>query len=125
VDDRELAGVDGGWGATFSWSTELDNGLVPFLRGGYSDSGGTLVDRTISAGFGYTLGERDNFFGFGANWGRAPGVARNQYQLESYYRTYIARGLSVVPSVQYILNPAYEPEVSDLWLLALRLRAVW
>jgi len=125
VDDRELAGVDGGWGATFSWSTELDNGLVPFLRGGYSDSGGTLVDRTISAGFGYTLGERDNFFGFGANWGRAPGVARNQYQLESYYRTYIARGLSVVPSVQYILNPAYEPGVSDLWLLALRLRAVW
>ena len=125
VDDRKEAGVDGGWGATFSWSTELENGIVPFLRGGYSDSGGTLVDRTISAGFGYTIGERDSFFGFGVNWGRAPDGERDQYQFESYYRTYIVRGLSVVPSVQYILNPAYEPDESDLWLLALRLRAVW
>ena len=125
ADDRTEASVEGGWGATFSWSTELDNGLVPFLRGGYSDSGGTLVDRSISAGFGYQIGERDDFFGFGANWGRAPDVDRNQVQLETYYRTPIVRGLSVVPSAQYILNPAYDPDVSNLWLLALRLRAVW
>jgi len=125
VDDRKEAGVEGGWGATFSWSTELDNGLVPFLRGGYSDSGGILVDRSISAGVGYKISERDSFFGFGANWGRAPDVDHNQYQLETYYRTYITRGLSVVPSLQYIRNPAYEPEEANLWLLALRLRAVW
>ena len=123
ADDRKEADVEGGWGATFSWSTELDNGLVPFLRGGYSDSGGILVDRSISAGVGYSLGERDNFVGFGANWGRAPDVDRNQYQLETYYRTYVTRGLSVVPSVQYIRNPAHEPAVSNLWLLAIRLRA--
>jgi porin len=125
VDDRREAGVEGGWGATFSWSTEFDNGLVPFLRGGYSDSGGILVDRSISAGLGYQIGERDDFFGFGANWGRAPDVDRNQYQLETYYRTPVVRGLSVVPAVQYIVNPAYDPETSNLWLLALRLRAVW
>jgi len=125
VDDRKDAGVEGGWGATFSWSTELDSGLVPFLRGGYSDSGGILVDRSVSVGFGYKLGERDSFVGFGANWGRAPDVDRNQVQLETYYRTSITRGLSVVPSTQYVINPAYEPEVSHLWLLALRLRAVW
>ena len=125
ADDRKEANVEGGWGATFSWSTELDNGLVPFLRGGYSDRGGILVDRSISAGVGYRIGEGDDFFGVGANWGRAPDVDRNQYQLEAYYRTSITRGLSVVPSVQYILNPAYEPEEADLWLLALRLRAVW
>ena len=84
-----------------------------------------LVDRSISAGFGYQIGERDNFFGFGANWGRAPDVDRNQVQVETYYRTPIVRGLSVVPSAQYILNPAYDPDVSNLWLLAFRLRAVW
>jgi porin len=125
VDDRKEASVEGGGGATFSWSTELDSGLVPFLRGGYSDSGGILVDRSISAGIGYKLPGRDNFFGFGANWGRAPDLERNQYQLETYYRTSITRGVSVVPAAQYILNPAHEPEVSDLWLLAIRLRAVW
>ncbi len=125
ADDRKEAGVEGGWGATFSWSTELDNGLVPFLRGGYSDSGGILVDRSISAGVGYTIGEGDDFLGFGANWGRAPDVDRNQVQLETYYRTSITRWLSVVPSVQYIRDPAWEPDVSNLWLLALRLRAVW
>ena len=44
---------------------------------------------------------------------------------QTYYRTSITRGVSVVPSAQYIINPAYDPEVSNLWLLALRLRAVW
>jgi len=125
VDDRKGAGIESGWGATFSWSTEIANAWVPFLRGGYSNGGGTLVDRTISVGFGYAIGDRDNFLGFGANWGRAPEVGRNQYQIETDYRTPIVRGLSVVPSVQYIVNPAYDPDVSDLWLLALRLRAVW
>ena len=71
------------------------------------------------------VGERDDFVGFGANWGRAPDVDRNQYQLETFYRTFITRGLSVIPSVQYIRDPAYDPSVSSLWLLALRLRAVW
>jgi len=110
VDDREEAGIEGGWGATLSWSTDLVSGLVPFPRGGYSDSGGTLVDRMIGIGFGYAIGDRDDFFGFGANWGRAPDVTRTQYQLESHYRTSIMRGLLVVPSVQHLLNPAYEPE---------------
>jgi porin len=125
VDDREEAGIEGGWGATVSWSENLGDRWLGFVRGGYSDSGGTLVDRTVSAGFGYMVNDQESYFGFGINWGRAPDVDRNQYQFETYYRTFLSRGLSVVPSVQYIRDPAYNPEISNLWLLGLRLRAVW
>jgi len=129
VDDREEAGIEGGWGATLSWSQNLGDRWLAFVRGGYSDSGGTLVDRTVSLGFGYKVNDEDNYFGFGANWGRAPADpgedARNQYLVETYYRAYLTRGLSVVPSIQYIRNPAYNMDVSSLWLLGLRLRAVW
>jgi len=129
VDDRDEAGIEGGWGATLSWSQNVASRWLTFVRGGYSDSGGTLVDRTVSAGFGYAIDDQDSYFGFGVNWGRAPADpgenARDQYMLETYYRTSIVPGLSVVPSVQYVLDPAYNPDVSNLWLMGIRLRAVW
>jgi porin len=125
VDDREEAEIEGGWGATVSWSENVGKRWLAFVRGGYSDSGGTLVDRTVSTGFGYKVNDQDHYFGFGANWGRAPEVDRDQYMFETYYRGYLAPGLSVVPSVQYILDPAYNPDVSNLWLMGIRLRAVW
>jgi len=129
VDDREEAGIEGGWGATLSWSAPLNDRWLTFVRGGYSDSGGTIVDRTVSTGFGYTIDDQDSYVGFGVNWGRAPADpgddARDQFMFETYYRTTIVPGLSVVPSVQYILDPAYNLEVSNLWLMGVRLRAVW
>jgi porin len=125
VDDRVEAGVDGGWGATVSWGFEYGGRWLPFVRGGWSDGGGTVVDRTASAGVGYRINQHDDYFGFAANWGRAPDNPRNQYQLEAYYRTHISPGLSVAPSAQVVLHPADNPEISSLWLIAVRLRAVW
>jgi len=130
VDDREAVGMEGGWGATVSWSRVYGGKWIPFLRGGWSDSGGTLLDRSVSAGFGYAVDDQDTFFGFGATWGQAPestagGERRDQYLFETYYRTHIVGSVSIVPSVQYVSDPAWNPELSNLWLLALRLRAVW
>jgi porin len=125
VDDRAEAGVEGGWGATVSWSFEYGGRWLPFVRGGWSDGGGTLVDRTVSAGVGYRINQHDDYLGFGANWGRAPDTPRDQVQLEAYYRASIVPGLSVVPSAQVILDPAENPGLASLWLLAVRLRAVW
>ena len=76
-------------------------------------------------GLGYAMvGGRDQL-GFAANWGRAPDNPRDQVQLEAYYRASIVPGLSVAPSAQFILDPADNPELASLWLLAVRLRAVW
>lgn len=96
-----------------------------FLRVGWSDGGGALVDRTVTSGFGYQINDRDSCLGIGLNWGRAPDVDRDQHMLESYFRAHILPGLRVVPSFQYVVDPANDPELANLWLLGLRLRAAW
>jgi porin len=127
VDDRVEAGVDGGWGLAASLSHTLGERWQPFLRGGYADGGGPLLARSVSAGTGYQLMERGDLVGIGANWGRAPteaveGDPLNQWTMELYYKTYQIPQVEVWPSFQFLFNPAYLPEETNLWLISIRAR---
>lgn len=130
VDDREAAGVGGGWGVALSFSRLLHDRWTPFVRAGYSDGGGAPYERLISAGVGYHLNKRDDFVGFGASWGRPPtestsGEAKNQYTIEAYYRVQVLPHLQIVPDVQYIRDPAFNASVDSLWVPGLRVRATF
>ena len=46
VEERTAAEVDEGWGLAVSFSQKLDDRWLPFLRIGYSDGGGALLDRS-------------------------------------------------------------------------------
>jgi porin len=124
-DPRKAAGVDRGRGVTFSASRTLNERWMPFFRAGYSDGGGALVDRAVSAGLGYQLRGSDDFVGFGAGWSRAPGRDENQYSLEAYYRWQPFKHLQVVPDVQYIVNPVNARSTNSLWVLGMKLRAAF
>jgi len=129
-DPRVAAGVDRGKGITFSASGTFNDRWTPFLRAGYSDGGGALVDRMVSAGLGYRLNERNDYIGFGAGWARAPtestgGRVENQYTFEAYYRLQLLRHVQIVPSVQFIDNPASSPTTDSIWVLSMRLRAAF
>jgi carbohydrate-selective porin OprB len=59
--------------------------------------------------------------------GRAPventgGDAIDQWTFETYYRIHPTPQLSIVPSVQYLVNPAYSRDKDALWVMALRMR---
>lgn len=131
VDEREEAGVASGHGATLSYSRMLNQRWMPFIRGGYADGGGTFLERFVSVGAGYLLDQRNDFIGFGASWGKAPedfGQAasdRDQYTFELYYRWQPFPALQIVPSVQYIIDPALDPAKDDLFVAGLRVRAVF
>jgi porin len=43
---------------------------MPFVRGGYADEGGTLLQKTFSVGLGYHWGENNSLLGLGFNWGQ-------------------------------------------------------
>jgi len=128
ADKREAAGIDDGWGLAFSFSQAFGKQWTTFLRAGYSEGAGTFLNKSVSTGAGYQLKSRNDYFGLGFNWGRPPkdvveGQTKDQYTFETYYRVQFLPQVSLWPSFQWYINPAYLPEKDKLWMLSLRLRA--
>lgn len=121
VDKRREAGVDGGHGVAFAASMRADH-WRPFLRAGYAKDAGALLDRTVSVGVGYdSRGGRD-LAGIGVNWGRAPDNPRDQYTVEAFYRYDVTDFLQLTPALQYVVDPANDPDTDDILVLGVRLR---
>jgi porin len=129
ADERDQEQVPDGWGAAFSFSRLFAETWEPFFRAGYSEDGGALWERSVSAGFGYYPGNRSDVLGVGFNWSRpaegvfGPGLDE-QYTAEIYYRFQVMKVLSVTPDVQLIIDPALNPQESSIWVFGLRARLV-
>ena len=124
VDERKDAGVPEDYGLALNgnWTTE-DGHWMWFGRLGASDGGAALYKKTATIGFGRLLDQRTDVLGVGLNWGD-PGAEdlKEQTTLEVFYRFQFAQNLAFTPSVQYLKNPALNPERYDLWITGLRLR---
>jgi porin len=127
ADERVAAATPDGWGAVLSWSRSVNDHWIPFIRAGYADDGGALLEKSISAGFGYQTVPGGNQLGFAYNWGEpmastwGPGL-KDQKTLEVFYRIQLFKELAITPDIQYIKDPALNPEESSLWVLGLRAR---
>jgi len=127
VDERTEAGIADGWGAAFSYSRKFGERWLPFLRVGYGDGGGALLERSISAGVGRYTDDGQGVFGLGLNWGRPNrelfgADARDQYTAEMYYRLQLAEHLAITPDIQLIKDPALNPGEDFVWVVGLRAR---
>ena len=127
ADEREAALTPDGWGANFSFSRYLGKKWLPFVRAGYADDGGSLLEKSVSAGFGYQRVQGKNLLGLGLNWGRPsassfePGLD-DQYTVELFYRWNISREITLTPDLQYLKDPALNPDESSIWVFGLRAR---
>jgi porin len=127
VDKREAAGTPSGWGANFSWNTWLGDKWMPFIRAGYADEGGSLLELAISAGAGYQTSD-GNVLGFAGHWGRPNedtygASLRDQYVGEVYFRWKIGDHFEVTPNLQLLVNPALNPVEDTIWVFGLRAKA--
>ena len=127
VDESIPAGTPGGWGMAFNYSRAIDNNTwMPFLRGGYADDGGTLLQKSLSVGLGYNaFGGRDQL-GVAVNWGE-PNESfgddlSDQYVFEAYYRFQLTKQFAITPDIQYLMEPALNPDYDRLWIVGLRAR---
>ena len=126
VDESVPAETLGGWGVAFNYSRSLeDDRFMPFIRGGYAHDGGTLLQKSLSLGFGYnTFGGRDQL-GIAANLGQpnensfGPGL-EDQYVFEAYYRWQLSEQFALTPDIQYLIDPALNPDQDRLWIIGLR-----
>jgi porin len=100
---------------------------VAFLRAGYADDGGSLLETSLVGGFGYQTVPGGNQLGVAYNWGKpnestwGPDLD-NQHTLEMFYRIQLWKELAITPDIQYIRNPALNPEDDSLWVFGLRAR---
>jgi porin len=127
ADEREEAGESRGWGLNVSITRYLAEKWLPFLRAGYAEDGGSLMQKSVSAGVGYQPVPKGDLIGLGINWGEpnedtyGPGL-RDQYTAELFYRWQLTPQLAITPDLQWLRNPALSPEEDQIWLLGLRAR---
>jgi len=122
ADESEVQGSSKGYGINFSASRLIDGQWLPFVRAGYSQDAGTLMEKSISAGFGYYgLGGEENNLGAAMNWGQVKG-SDDQYTTEVFYIMKPLDYLEVTADLQYIANPALNTLDNSTLIYGLRLR---
>jgi porin len=127
IDERANGTIDG-WGINGSWQMWIDDKWLPFVRGGYTEDSGSLLEKSVTVGLGYQPVPMRGVIGLGFNWGdpneASFGDVDDQYTTELFWRYQLTKELAVTPSIQYIKDPALNPDEDSLWAFGLRLRVV-
>ncbi len=127
-DRREEAGKPSGKGVNFSFARFVDETWMPFLRGGWSDGGDSLLSKSLSAGVGYRLRNKRDLFGLGLNWGEPNenqgAGTKSQYAGEVFYRLQAGKRAQLTADVQYVMDPAASTK-SSIWIFGLRGRVAF
>lgn len=128
IDERRN-GTPDGWGINASWQRWIADKWLPFIRGGYSEDSGSLLERSVTVGVGYQPVPMRGVIGFGFNWGKPnqPSFdgADDQFTTELFWRYQLTTELAVTPSIQHIKDPALNPNETSLWAFGLRARIVF
>lgn len=125
TDGSRIFDVPKGWGIAFSATRFLDDKFHMFLRGGYAEDGGTLLQASVGGGVGYVFSERGHLFAAALNWGRPNGTTfgpglRDQWTGEMFLRLNITDNITITPDIQIILNPAMNPNMRAAGVFAVR-----
>lgn len=124
--DERVNGTPDGWGLNLSWQQWIRDTWLPFLRYGYTEDSGSLMENALAVGVGYQPVPQRGVVGAGFHWGEPNPIsfegAGDQYTTELFWRYQLTRELAITPSAQYIVDPALNPDEDDLWVVGLRAR---
>jgi len=126
--DERINGTPDGWGLNASWQNWIDDKWLPFVRGGYAEDSGSLLEKSVTVGLGYQPVPKRGVIGLGFNWGE-PNEASfedtdDQYTTELFWKYQLTKEVAVTPSIQYIKDPALNADEDDLWVYGIRIRVV-
>lgn len=126
-DGSDFQAALGGWGLNFSGTWYIDDKIMPFLRGGYAEDGGSLLQKSVTTGAGYYIADGGHLLGVAIGWGEinestwGTGLD-NQTSMEVFFRLQVSSKFAITPDVQYILNPALNPNKNSMLLGGIRAR---
>ena len=87
--------------------------------------GGSLLQKSLSAGLGYQTFDNRDLLGVAVNWGEpnedsfGPNLD-NQWTTELFYRWQATKQIAITPDIQFIADPALNPVEDKLWIFGLR-----
>ena len=126
-DKKTEIGDPEGWGVNASGTWFLQDKWLPFVRGGYTEDGGSLLQKSLSVGSGYYWARTSDLIGLALNWSEpnettwGPGLP-DQYTMELFYRWQLGQQLAITPDLQLLIDPANNPDPSQIWVFGLRAR---
>jgi porin len=129
-DGSEFQGSMAGWGLNFSGTWFFNNKFLPFLRGGYAEDGGSLLQKSVTAGFGWYQSANSHLLGAAIGWGEinestwGEGLS-DQITTELFYRAQLSSRLAFTPTIQYLINPALNPDANSIFVWGIRGRIVF
>jgi porin len=126
VDERDKAMVPEDWGINLSYSRSVNERWMPFVRAGWADEAVSLMEKSVSVGFGFTPPPGRDQLGIGINWGQpadsfGAGLG-DQYAMEAFYRLQLSDETAITPNVQLLVDPALNPNEHSIWVFGLRVR---
>jgi porin len=129
-DARTDEGTSSGYGVSFYLSRVLSKHWLPFLRGGWADAGDAIYETAFSGGFGYSKDPSKGLLGVALGWSRPNedtygAKLEDQIAIEAFWMFELAKFIELTPSVQYIINPALNPNANSTVLFGLRFRAAF
>jgi porin len=124
-DARELAGTSSGNGWAVSAAYQLSEKYFPFVRFGSSNGGaGVAAEASLSGGIEIAM-RPDETWTLGAGWARPSerthgSGLRNEWVVESSYKFQLGNNFSLTPDVQWLFNPANNPDRSSVIVAGVR-----
>ena len=126
-DELDKAGVDDGWGISFTAQQRFGR-FTPYVRYGYADveiNGPTSVERMANVGLvtDGIFGQNNDRFGIGYTWSDpVDSSLDDQGTLDAYYRMQITPHVAFSPTLQVIFDPVRNPDEDEVYVLGARLR---
>jgi len=126
-DQKSEIGDPSGWGMNGSGTWYLKDKWMPFVRGGYAEDAGSILETSVGAGAGYQWIPGRDLIGLALNWGTpnettwGPGLD-DQYTMEAFWRWQVGEQLAITPDVQLLVNPANNPDADQIWVYGIRAR---
>jgi porin len=112
-------------GMAFSAHWFFKERFAPYIRFGVSNGVGenNFYSADIQVGHGLRFRHYD-LLGTAFSWNR-PNIpdVNDQYTAEVFYRVNVSSRLEITPSVQFIVNPTFNPAISSLFYFGIRGRA--
>ncbi|WP_299636461.1 carbohydrate porin, partial [uncultured Ruegeria sp.] len=129
-DAIKSKGTPSSHGATFAASKLLRDKWYPFLLAGWSDGNATIFKTDVIAGLGVGFDTRHrvarDVLGVAVGWGNPSNdLLQDQTTAELFYRFQLVEHVALTPSVQYVRNPAANPNLNDALVFGLRARITY